>query len=304
MKKTPLNNRRDFVILFDVTDGNPNGDPDAGNMPRVDPETQQGLVTDVCLKRKIRDTVELLKQNAPGYDIFVKSSTQTVLNTVIKRAHEEVETDLDSTQDAEGYIRKKKGVAQGEEIGSAREYMCEHFFDVRAFGAVMSTGSNAGQVRGAVQITFARSVDAITVLEHTITTCAARVEEKSFVEQVGIQGHKYTVPYGLYRCHGFVSANLAVQTGFTEADLALLWDAILSMFEHDRSAARGNMNMRGLYVYKHDSPLGNAPAMDLFPRIRVTGVPGMTVPRKFGDYRVEIEEKDLPKNVELIRLLG
>jgi len=266
----PIHNRYDFVLLFDVKDGNPNGDPDAGNLPRVDPETGHGLVTDVCLKRKVRNYVQLTKGNVERYDIFVKE--RAILNKQIRETYEALGINLAEppTDKKDGEKRKTKGEAQGSEIDKGRSNMCKTYFDVRTFGAVMSTGANAGQVRGPVQITFARSIDPIVSLEHSITVCAARMEEKTIEEQIGIQGRKHTVSYGLYRCHGFISTAFAVQTGFTEDDLSLFWQALINMFEHDHSAARGQMTTCKLIVFQHDSPLGNAPAHKLQDMVKVS----------------------------------
>jgi CRISPR-associated protein Csd2 len=269
-----LTNRYDFVLLFDVTNGNPNGDPDAGNMPRLDAETGNGLVTDVCLKRKIRNFVGLTKGEEPQYEIYVKE--KAVLNTQHRRAYSAVELSPES----------KKLPKAIEDAKKVTGWMCRNFFDVRTFGAVMTTEINCGQVRGPVQITFARSIDPIVAQEHSLAVCAARKEDKPIEEQIGIQGRKHTVPYGLYRSHGFVSAFLAKQTRFSEEDLALLWQALSQMFEHDRSAARGEMNTRGLYVFKHDCELGNAPAHKLFNLIKVARHDSGTPARAFADYAV------------------
>ncbi len=281
-----LTNRYDFVLLFDVKDGNPNGDPDAGNLPRMDAETGNGLMTDVSLKRKVRNFAQLAKGNVRGYDIFVKE--KAVLNTLIDQAHEQPEV-----------LAKEKG----EKTAAARDYMCKRFFDVRTFGAVMSTGKNAGQVRGPVQLTFARSIDPIIAQEHTITRMAVTTEADA-EKQDGdnrTMGRKHTVPYGLYMAHGFVSSFLAKQTGFSEDDLELLWQALSQMFEHDRSAARGEMATRGLFVFKHESELGNAPAHALFERIQTRLKDGVTVPRNFSDYELTVDEAALPSGVTLIR---
>ena len=300
-----LNNRYDFVYLFDVKDGNPNGDPDAGNMPRVDPETGQGLVTDVCLKRKIRNFFQLNKPNEEGLSIFVRSKElsgeETVLNKIIREAHEELGHDLKSAKDRDGKDRKTSGKAQGSEITRAREFLCENFVDIRMFGAVMSTGPNAGQVRGPVQLTFSRSIDPVIASEHSISVSAARKEEDSYESQIGIQGRKATVPYGLYRCHGFISAHLAAQTGFNDNDhdLVLFWQALLNMFDHDRSAARGEMTARCLYVFRHDSKLGNARAHALFDRIEIAKDTD-EAPRAFTDYRISVNKDDMPAGVQLI----
>ncbi len=299
-----LNNRYEFVLLFDVKDGNPNGDPDAGNLPRIDAETGMGLVTDVCLKRKVRNFVQMTQQDNNRNNIFVKSKElsgiETVLNKEIREGYESIGIDLQSEKDGEGTKRKKKGMAQGNEIATGREYMCNHFYDIRTFGAVMSTGPNAGQVRGPVQITFSRSVDPVVASEHSITVCAARTEEKSYREQVGIQGRKFTVPYGLYRCHGFISAHLAAQTGFDEDDLELFWQSLLQMFDHDRSASRGEMSARGLYVFKHKDALGNAPASDLFQRVSIKLKNDVEVARNPDDYELAIDKADMNEGVELI----
>lgn len=284
-----IQNRYDFVLLFDVQDGNPNGDPDAGNLPRIDPETGHGLVTDVCLKRKVRNYVQLEKNGVAPFEIFVKE--KSILNKQIRERFEHIGVDLTAppADRKDGDKRKKDGVAQGGEIDKGRNEMCKTYYDVRTFGAVMSTGANAGQVRGPIQLTFARSVEQIVPLEHSLTVCAARMEEKSVEEQVGIQGRKFTVPYALYCCHGFISAPLAAQTGFSEDDLELFWRAVINMFEHDRSAARGLMSSRKLFVFKHDSQMGNAPAHKLFDLIDIQRAEGSTGPaRSFKDYIVKV----------------
>ena len=271
-----LQNRIDFVYIFDVKDGNPNGDPDAGNLPRVDAETGMGLVTDVCLKRKVRNYVQVAKECIEGYDIFIKE--KAVLNTLIDKSHEE-----QTVKSA-----KDKTVA-------AREVMCRNYYDVRTFGAVMSTGKNAGQVRGPIQFTFARSVDPVVISEHSITRMAVATEKEA--EKQGgdnrTMGRKATIPYGLYVCHGFISANLAKQTGFSEEDLELFWDALKNMFDIDRSAARGLMSSQKLIVFKHDSVLGNAPANRLFDLVKVDKVCD-GVARCFSDYRVSIDKDNCP----------
>ncbi|SHF82622.1 CRISPR-associated protein, Csd2 family [Desulfacinum infernum DSM 9756] len=283
-----VENRYEFVLLFDVTDGNPNGDPDAGNLPRIDPETGQGLVTDVCLKRKIRNYVLLTRQGQPGYDVFIKE--KAVLNKLIEEAHQALGDE-------------KQGADRTEE---ARGVMCRRFYDVRTFGAVMTTGENAGQVRGPVQLTFARSVEPVVPLEHTITRMSVATEAEAERQQGEnrTMGRKFTVPYGLYRCHGFVSAALAGQTGFSEEDLDLLWEALVNMFEHDRSAARGLMCSRRLVVFRHDSKLGNAPAHTLFERLQVRRSNGIHGPaRAFSDYEVSVDESDLPSGVTILNRL-
>jgi len=285
---TELRNRYDFVLLFDVKDGNPNGDPDAGNLPRVDPETGEGLVTDVCLKRKVRNYVQLTKAGVAGYDIFIKE--KAILNTLIDRAHEQEEV---------------KNKEKGDKTEAARQHMCKTFYDVRTFGAVMSTGKNAGQVRGPVQLTFSRSIDQAVPLEHSITRMAVATEAEA-EKQSGdnrTMGRKFTIPYALYRCHGFVSAPLAAQTGFSEEDLTLFWDALKNMFEHDRSAARGEMTSRRLVVFKHESAYGNAPAHALFERIKVGRKDGSKPSREYSDYEVAVDKSGLPSGVTVMEML-
>ncbi|WP_345853272.1 type I-C CRISPR-associated protein Cas7/Csd2 [Nitrosomonas sp. HPC101] len=289
-----LKNRYDFVLLFDVKDGNPNGDPDAGNLPRVDAETGHGLVTDVSLKRKVRNFIGLVKAEQPPFEIYVKE--KAVLNNQNKRAY----VGIGKAELLEGDSKKRKG---GDAVEEARQWMCRNFYDVRAFGAVMSTDINCGQVRGPVQLTFARSIDPIVALEHAITRMAVATEAEA-EKQSGdnrTMGRKFTIPYGLYMAHGFVSSFLAGQTGFGEDDLELLWQALAQMFEHDRSAARGEMATRGLYVFRHDSELGNAPAYSLFERIRPELKEGVTAPRSFEDYQIKVSETDLPSGVTLER---
>ena len=280
-----LKNRFDFVYIFDVKDGNPNGDPDAGNLPRVDAETGMGLVTDVCLKRKVRNYVQTAKGLSDGYDIFIKE--KAVLNTLIDKAHDDsaVKAATDKTE-------------------AARMFMCKNYYDIRTFGAVMSTGKNAGQVRGAIQLTFARSVDTIATAEHSITrmAVATKKEEEKQGGDNRTMGRKATVPYGLYVCHGFISANLAQQTGFSEEDLLLFWDALKNMFDIDRSAARGLMSAQKLIVFKHDSVLGNAPANKLFDLVKVERVCD-GAPRSFNDYTVTIDMAGLPANVTVQELI-
>lgn len=283
MHDDAIKNRYDFMLLFDVIDGNPNGDPDAGNLPRIDPETGHGLITDVCLKRKVRNFVQLAKNNENGYDIFVKE--KAILNSMIDVAHDQEEV---------------KNKEKGDKTEAARQYMCARYYDVRTFGAVMSTGKNAGQVRGPVQLTFARSVDQIVPLEHSITRMAVATEAEAEKQQGDnrTMGRKFTVPYGLYKCHGFISAPLAAQTGFSQADLDLFWQAILSMFEHDRSAARGLMATRKLLVFKHDSVLGNALAHSLFDLVKAQA---LTTPiRDFSQYEITVpQQSDMPHGVTL-----
>ena len=284
-----LKKRYDFVLLFDVKDGNPNGDPDAGNLPRLDAETGNGLVTDVCLKRKVRNFVQLAKQGEAGYDIFVKE--KAILNNAIDEAH-----------DSEAVKAQKKDADKTE---TARQFMCAKYFDIRTFGAVMSTGKNAGQVRGPVQMTFGRSIDPIISSEHSITRMAVATEAEAEKQKGDYRtmGRKFTVPYGLYVSHGFISAHLAAQTGFTTDDLNVFWEALEKMFWEDHSAARGEMNVRGLYVFEHDSALGRAPAHELFEKIKLERKDSSIPARSFDDYKVSIDET-MPEGVTLIRKVG
>ena len=290
---TPIKNRYDFVILFDVENGNPNGNPDAGNMPRIDPETGYGLVTDVCLKRKIRNYVEDLKEEAPGYRIYVKEGVPLNRSDAEALTAVGVSGDLKAAKKADPGIDKK-----------LRDFMCSNFYDIRTFGAVMTTfvkgALNCGQVRGPVQLSFARSIDPIVPQEVTITRVAITTEADA--EKKGTEmGRKHIVPYALYRAEGYVSANLARKvTGFSEDDLQLLWQAILNMFENDHSAARGKMAVRELIVFKHDSELGCAPAYKLFQKVQVQRVEGVEVPRKYGDYVVSVSD-ELPVGVQCER---
>lgn len=291
-----IKNRYEFVILFDVENGNPNGDPDAGNMPRVDPETGYGLVTDVCLKRKIRNYVETVKEGEPGYRIYVKEGVP--LNRSDAEACAYLGVDEKKLKEA-----KKKDDKLDEKL---RDFMCSNFYDIRTFGAVMTTfvkgALNCGQVRGPVQLGFAQSVDPILPQEVTITRVAITTEADA--EKKGTEmGRKYIVPYGLYRAEGYISANLARKTtGFSDTDLELLWQAILNMFEHDRSAARGKMAVRELIVFRHDSELGNAPAYKLFDLVKVTRKDGVTAPRAYSDYTVSLEEAQIPNGVTCVRM--
>ena len=281
----PIKNRYEFTVIFDVENGNPNGDPDAGNMPRIDPETSAGLVTDVCLKRKIRNFVEIFKEDEPYYNILVKPDK--ALNTKFTEAYEAI-----------GEKTGQKG-KNPEAVRAARDYICQNYFDVRTFGAVMSTGNDpCGIVRGPVQISFAKSVDPIFTQDITITRQARTTEDKRDTGETEM-GRKSIVPYGLYRADGYVSAMLAQKiTKFSEEDLELLWKAIINMFEHDRSAARGKMCVRKLYVFKHDSLLGNAPANVLFDKIVIGKKDGVEVPRSFNDYEITVD-KNMPEGVEL-----
>jgi len=286
----PLNNRYEFVLLYDVENGNPNGDPDAGNMPRIDPETGYGIVTDVCLKRKIRNYVELVKGDAAGYRIYIKEGVPLNQNHV--EAYNAVDLEAGDKADLVG-------------VGKARSWMCANFFDVRTFGAVMTTGDNCGQVRGPVQVNFSRSIDPIVQQEVTITRQAVtRIED---IDKERTMGRKHIVPYGMYRVEGYVSAKLANDktkgTGFSEKDLQLLWEALINMFEHDHSAARGKMATRKLIAFKHDSDLGNAPSHLLFDLVKVTRKPDAVPPRSSSDYVVAIDRDNLPANVELIEMV-
>lgn len=280
--------RYDFVLLFDVKDGNPNGDPDAGNLPRVDAETGMGLVTDVCLKRKVRNYVQIVKESKKPFDIFIKE--KAVLNNLIKESHE---------QDT---VKTKE---KGEKTEAARVWMCKNYYDVRTFGAVMTTGENAGQVRGPIQLTFARSIDPIVSLEHSITRMAVATEAEA-EKQSGdnrTMGRKFTVPYGLYWANGFVSAHLAGQTSFDEDDLSLFWESLKNMFDHDRSAARGTMSTCKLIVFKHSSALGNAPTHKLFDLVKVERINKDKPARSFKDYSVTIDKDSLPAGVELLEMV-
>lgn len=288
-----LGNRYDFVILFDVENGNPNGDPDAGNMPRIDPETGYGLVTDVCLKRKIRNYVEMVKGDAAGYRIYIKEGIPLNQNHI--EAYKAVNLPTDD----------KTSKAKPDEVQRARAWMCANFFDVRTFDAVMSTGLNCGQVRGPVQLNFSRSIDPIVQQEITITRMTVTREEEADKEHT--MGRKHIVPYGLYRAEGYISAKLANDptkgTGFSEEDLELFWEALINMFEHDRSAARGKMATRKLFIFKHDSELGNAPAHKLFELINISKKETINPPRSFGDYEIRVDKSTIPNGVQLIEMI-
>ena len=284
-----LKNKIDFVYVFDVQDGNPNGDPDAGNLPRIDAETGEGLVTDVCIKRKVRNYVQVAKRTEEGqeegYDIFIKE--KAVLNDEIDKAH----------ADSEVKAAKDKNDAD-------RKFTCKNYYDIRTFGAVMSTGKNAGQVRGPIQITFARSADPIATAEHSITRVAVATPKEA-ENQKGenhTMGRKATIPYGLYVCHGFISANLAKQTGFSEDDLNLFFEALKNMFDIDRSAARGLMSAQKLIVFRHDSELGNAPANKLFDLVHIEKTTD-AAPRSFKDYKVTIDKEHVPAGVTVEELI-
>ena len=309
-----LTHRFDFVLLFDVKDGNPNGDPDAGNMPRLDAESGHGLVTDVSLKRKVRNFVGLVKEQdvrepiegEKRFEIYVRE--KAILNHQNQRAYAALKLDVvESPVEGEASAvveeidaKKKKPVKEkrkgsADDVGQARKWMCQNFFDVRTFGAVMSTGVNCGQVRGPVQLTFARSVEPIVALEHSITRMAVATEAEAEKQQGDnrTMGRKHTVPYGVYVAHGFVSSFLAKQTGFGEDDLELVFQALAQMFEHDRSAARGEMSTRGLYVFKHESELGNASAHALFERLKVAPKEEGAVARSFDAYSVQFDGESL-----------
>jgi CRISPR-associated protein Csd2 len=319
-----LGHRYDFVLVFDVRDGNPNGDPDAGNMPRLDAESGHGLVTDVSLKRKVRNFVGLVKEQderAPvdgekRFEIYVRE--KAILNHQHQRAYSALNLDAapeeqaqEATENVATDAKRKKPAkdkrkGSADDVSQARQWMCQNFFDVRTFGAVMSTGVNCGQVRGPVQLTFARSVEPIVALEHSITRMAVATEGEAEKQQGDnrTMGRKHTVPYGVYVAHGFVSSFLARQTGFGEDDLELVFQALSQMFEHDRSAARGEMSTRGLYVFKHDSELGNAPAHALFERLKVqVKTPGDVV-RSFDAYAVEFDGQALAVGQSLQPVLG
>ena len=284
-----MNNRYDFVYLFDCKDGNPNGDPDAANSPRIDPQDMHGLVSDVCLKRKIREFVLLAKERADGYDIFVQRGG--VLNELIQKAHDDLGNKVDS-----------KNKADRKQAASARELMCKRYYDVRTFGAVMSVGANAGQVRGPVQLTFSRSIDSILPLDLSITRMAVN-EPKDVDSPNQTMGRKNLIPYGLYCCHGFISAHLANETKFSDDDLALFWQALTGMFDHDRSAARGTMAPQKLVVFKHATALGNAPAHKLFERVTVARKPSVGVARSFADYDTKVNKENLPPGIEINELI-
>jgi len=299
-KSAPIDHRYDLVFLFDVTDGNPNGDPDAGNLPRIDPETGQGLVTDVCIKRKVRNYVGLKHGEKPPYEIYVKE--RSVLNSQHDRAWEAL---APKTKTAE----RKNLPRETEKAREITEWMCHNFFDIRAFGAVMTTSINCGQVRGPIQFGIARSIDPIVSLEHAVTRCAVTTEKEADAQDGGnrTMGRKFSVPYGLYRVHGFINANLADPerngTGFSEDDLALFKEALGQMFEHDRSAARGQMSPRRCIAFRHDSKLGNARADQLFARVKVELRPELREqkkpPRKFEDYQLTVAEQDLPSGIKI-----
>ncbi len=293
--------RHDFVMLFEVIDGNPNGDPDAGNMPRLDPENNQGLVTDVCIKRKVRDFVELTQDGKPGMEIYIQDRG-IALNTF----HAEATDVLD--------LKSRGTKRPREDVNSARDYMCGRFFDVRMFGAVMTTGDNSGQVRGPMQLTFARSVDSIFPMDVAITRVAITKPEhadvvvgedgKSKGGKTTEIGRKSVVPYGLYVGHGFFSAPFAKKTGVSAEDLSVFWDALRGMWDLDHSASRGMMALRGLHVFSHDDAFGSAPAQDLFDRVSVERLDASAAARRFADYKVVVDDAALPSGVTLTRVVG
>lgn len=316
---TTLSRRHDFVLIFDVTNGNPNGDPDAGNLPRLDPETNHGLVSDVSLKRKIRNYVELAREGQAGHHIYVQEGA--ILNEKHRQAYVALRGEGNGKKEAK---LNPKDDAEAKEL---RDWMCANFFDVRTFGAVMSTGINCGQVKGPVQMTFSTSVEPILPVEVSITRMAATNEAEQKKRAEGSEegdvrtdnrtmGRKHIVPYGLYVAHGFISAKFAERTGFSEADLDLLFEALANMFEHDRSAARGEMTTRRLIVFRHENVLGNAAAHSLFDRVKVgrnvdgqfrpvddKGLGNLAPARKFSDYVVEVDRADLPAGIEILDIV-
>jgi len=287
----PIQHRCEFVLFFDVENGNPNGDPDAGNLPRIDPETSHGLVTDVAIKRKVRNYVEIVKAGEPGYDIYVREGA--VLNAQHRKAYERLNLEPED----------KKLPKDEDKAWAVTRFMCDAFYDIRTFGAVMTTKVNCGQVRGPVQLGFARSIDPIVQHEVTITRVAVTSEEDAASKNREM-GRKHIVPYALYRLEGFVSASLAEKTGFSNKDLDLLWEALENMFDHDRSASRGKMASRRLVVFQHASKLGNAPAQKLFDAVRVTRLDPSRPPRSYADYRVEVDLAGIPEGVTVIDRLG
>lgn len=299
-----IKNRYEFVILFDVENGNPNGDPDAGNMPRIDPESGLGLVTDVCLKRKIRNYIETVKEDAKGYKIYIREDVP--LNRSDKEACQALGVEeTDDKKQTEALKKLKKNDPDVDR--KLRDYMCREFYDIRTFGAVMTTfvkaSLNCGQVRGPVQIGFARSIDPIISQEVTITRVAITTEKDAENKSTEM-GRKNIVPYGLYRAEGYISANLARKvTGFSEEDLELLWEAIINMFEHDHSAARGKMAVRELIVFKHSKELGDCPAYRLFDAVEVRKKEGVEYPRCYSEYAVEIHGDQIPETVEVKRMI-
>lgn len=302
---SPILNRYDFIYLFDVKDGNPNGDPDAGNQPRVDPETGNGLVTDVSLKRKVRNYVTIAKEAKPPFDIYIKE--KAVLMESHQKAYEAIGSKIEAQKKDDKTKEKRTG---GDQVHKAREWMCQNFYDVRTFGAVMALKVNAGVVKGPIQFTFARSIDPVLNLEHSITRMAVATEKEA-EDQGGdnrTMGRKHTISYGLYIAHGFISAHYAADTKFTEEDLDLFWQALQNMWDHDRSAARGEMSCRGLYIFKHigdanEAKLGTAPAHKLFELVNVKRKDSVEIPRKFSDYEVNVDSERLKKEFPKIELI-
>lgn len=279
-----IKNRIDFIYIFDVQDGNPNGDPDAGNQPRVDSQTGQGLVTDVCLKRKVRNYVDCSREGQTGFDIFIQEAA--VLDNRVEDAY------------ADEIV---KNADKNTQKDAAKKVLCARYYDIRAFGAVIATKEKQGQVRGAVQLTFGRSVDPVVSINHSITRMAVTKESDKDKERT--MGRKSTVPYGLYVAHGFVNANLANQTGFDREDLDIFWQALVNMFDNDRSAARGLMSARRIIAFEHSSKLGNAPAGSLFERVRVIKKADVEIPRSFDDYEILIDRENLPEGVVIREIL-
>lgn len=305
-----VNNRYEFVLYYDVENGNPNGDPDMGNMPRIDPQTGHGIVTDVCLKRKIRDYIDVTKNEVAGYYIYVKSGV--ILNNQHKKAYEFLGISpvakkpkgkpKDTTEESKEAKEAKEVKLSKEQEAKLTEFMCKNFFDIRTFGAVMTTKVNCGQVRGPVQLNFSRSIDPIFQQEITLTRCAVTTEDEANEGKIQMFGKKQIVPYGLYRVEGYISAHLAEKTGFTEDDLTLLWESLINMFEHDHSAARGKMSARKLIVFKHNSEFGCCQSHILFDKVKVERLSNDLPPRSFNDYKITIAY-DIPKGVELIEKL-
>lgn len=286
---TAIQNRYEFVYLFDVTNGNPNGDPDSGNMPRLETESQKGLVTDVCIKRKVRNFVDATKAGARGHAIYMQE--RAILNNQHRKAYEAIAVKVESK-------KLPKDEAKARELTA---WMCANFYDIRAFGAVMTTDVNCGQVRGPVQLAFGQSIDPIVPQEISITRSSVTNERDADKERT--MGRKHIVPYGLYRMHGFISASLAERTGFSDDDLSLFWKALANMLDHDRSSARGEMTARKLYVFKHASVLGNAPAHKLFDTVKVEKKPETKVPRKIADYIISLDKSAVPAGVEAIEMV-
>jgi CRISPR-associated protein Csd2 len=308
-----VDHRFDFVLLFEVIDGNPNGDPDAGNLPRMDPQSLQGLVTDGCLKRKLRNAIAILGEGKPGSELYFQTQDAVYEKRILNLQHQRAYEALGLGTGEKKKDKDKDAKTLADNTAKARKWMCDNFYDIRAFGAVMTTGINCGQVRGPVQFTFGRSIDPIVPLEFSITRKSVTTQEEAAKQAAsdgsitGTMGRKNTVPYALYKCHGFVNPYLARDTGFTEADLELLWSALKgTIWEIDRSASRGLMCTRGLYVFEHALPLGNAPAHELFDRIRVTPLGSDASPRSFADYKAKIVIQDdaLPAGVTLHRFVG